>query len=193
MKYDNKRVVLHWWQSLILADNELDYLDVKPLPKSYRCQLRRCDSVDKVIMTEAFRSLWQALDKTKSEYDQPYMLECWATIASVLPYVKEDNETTLAKASGKRSARYKPVVSEIRFAQLQSSQSANEFSRRMRDVIQLIKGKLAVTSLAEDIQSWFQEKNQLQPRSAENRIAVNWAMEYYSIINTPNSVEKIKD
>lgn len=175
--------VLRWWQSMFLAADELKEKGIIPASTAYKANLRRCESADAVMLTEGFRALWLSLDDnvTTNEYAKvnAQNIECWATIAAILVHVKEDREINLAKAAGTKGDGDKSIVSELRFSQLQNAKTPEDFLRRMRRIVQQLKGKVSVAALADDVHRWFSEHYQLKPRAADKRISVKWAMEYY--------------
>lgn len=178
-----KQTVLRWWQSM-QPSNQLKEKGILPAPTAYKAQLKRCDSTDSAMLTEGFRSLWLNLgdDVTKngeSPLAQSKAIECWATVAAVLVHVRVNGENKLAVAAGKKGDGDKSIVSELRFSQLQNAKTPADFLRRMRRIVQQVKGEVAVVSLAENILQWFDEYGQLRPRKADKRISVQWAMDYY--------------
>lgn len=179
MNDQEKKQVLRWWKSMNFSAEQLKIKGISPAPNAHKAQLKRCESADAVMLTEGFRSLWLALDDETTESTKAETIECWATIAAMLAYVKHDGKLTLAQASGMKGDGDKSIVSELRFAQLQNAKTPEDFMRRMRRIIQQIKGDVAVVQLADNIQQWFLEYGQLYPRKADKRISVKWAMEYY--------------
>lgn len=174
-----KSALLRWWQSMMLSADELKSKNIKPAFSGMKAQLKRCESADAAMMTEGFRALWFSLPIELTEKAKAHDIERWATIASALVYVQQVSESKLAFAAGLKGDSDKSVVSEMRFSQLQNAKTPDEFSRRLRRILQQVKGKVAVLSLAQDIEQWFIEQNAFQPRKAENRVCVKWAMEYY--------------
>jgi len=172
-------VVLRWWQSMMLSPAELKALHIQPAPTSHKAQLRRCESAESAMLTEGFRALWLSLDDEITSSKKQSVIECWATIAAVLVHVKKESPKKLAEAAGSKGDSDKSVVSELRFAQLQSAKTPLEFLRRIRRIVQQVKGEVAVDKLAQDIQQWFSEHDQFYPRKADKRISVQWAMDYY--------------
>lgn len=179
MNKDVERIVQRWWQCMFLSADELNKKGTFPAPAAHKAQLKRCASIDAAMLTEGFRKLWFLLPEDVIETAKTSEIECWATIAAALVYVKSDSNTKLAEAAGSKTGGEKSVVSELRFAQLQDAKTPDEFLRRLRRILQQIKGDISVTSLAKDIEQWFKEHNTLRPRKAEKRIAVQWAMDYY--------------
>lgn len=179
MNKDVGWIVQRWWQCMFLSPDELKKTGMFPAPTAHRAQLKRCDSIDAAMLTEGFRKLWFSLPEEITEKAKSTEIECWATIAATLVYVKNDSNTKLAEAAGSKAGGEKSVVSELRFAQLQDAKTPDDFLRRLRRILQQIKGDISVVSLAQDIEQWFKEHNTLRPRKADKRIAVQWAMDYY--------------
>ncbi len=180
MNDQSQQTVLRWWQGMKLSPSELKKYHIPPLPSSYSAQLRRCDTVDAVMFTEGFRALWLKFDKvvTEGTYADQKM-EAWAVIAASLVHVQKDNKQNFAFLAGRRIDGEKPVVSELRFSQLQNSKTADEFLRRMRRILKQLNGEVSVKDLSKDIEQWFFEHNQFRPRKADKRTSVRWAIDYY--------------
>ncbi|WP_250657466.1 type I-E CRISPR-associated protein Cse2/CasB [Alkalimarinus coralli] len=175
----SKKVVLRWWQSMMSPPAQLSSLHIQPAPTSYKAQLKRCESADDAMLTDGFRALWLNLSDEIINQDNSRNIECWATIAAVLVHVKSESKNKLAVAAGKKGEGDKSVVSELRFSQLQNAKTPEDFLRRLRRVVQQVKGDVSAVDLAIDIQKWFSEYGQLRPRKADKRISVQWAMDYY--------------
>jgi CRISPR system Cascade subunit CasB len=131
------------------------------------------------MLTDGFRALWLRLESNITDGTNANTIECWATIASALAYVKKNGKDGLAAVAGRRSGGEQSIISEFRFSQLQSSTTPDYFLRRLRRIIQQIEGDVSVTQLAVDIQQWFAEYNNIKPRNADKRLGVQWAMAYY--------------
>lgn len=179
MNKDVERIVQRWWQSMFLSPDELKNLGLFPAPTAHKAQLKRCESIDAAMLTEGFRKLWFSLPEELTKTAKSTDIECWATIAAALVHVRNDSKNKLAEAAGSKAGGEKSVVSELRFAQLQDAKTADDFLRRLRRILQQIKGDISVASLAQDIEQWFKEHHSLIPRKADKRIAVQWAMDYY--------------
>ena len=106
-------------------------------------------------------------------------MEIFAAIAAALVQVKNNSADKLATVAGKKSEGDKSVVSELRFSQLQNAKTTDDFIRRLRRILQQVKGKVSVTKLAKDIEGWFLEFYDTRPNQASKRISVQWAMDYY--------------
>ena len=187
-----------WWQSMMLSESELKELSknepeekkISSAPSGMKARLKRCHSIEAVMCSEGFNTLWFSLPDELREQDKSVIYESWAMIAVALVFVKENSETKFAKseknsetkfaeAAGKKKDSYKPVVSEMRFSQLQSSKTPDEFLRRLRRILQQINEKFSVFNLALDIEQWVREYYQLRPRATKDLIRVKWAMDYY--------------
>jgi len=179
MNSEIELVVLRWWQSMFLPPDELKEKGNFPASTAQKAQLKRCESIDSAMLSEGFRTLWFALPESLTAAAKSSDIECWATIAAALVYVKKNSKNKLAAAAGSKAEGDKSVVSELRFAQLQGAKTPEDFLRRLRRILQQIKGDVSVTSLAKDIEQWFSEYNALRPRKADKRIAVQWAIDYY--------------
>jgi len=175
----SKRAVLRWWRSMMLSAVKLKEMHIQPASTSHKAQLRRCESADTAMLTEGFRELWLNLSDEITQSNNSTDIECWATIAVALVYVKSESKNKLAVAAGKKGNGDKSVVSELRFSQLQNAKTSEEFLRRLRRIIQQVKGDVSALNLAEDIHQWFAEHGQLRPRKADKRVSVKWAMDYY--------------
>jgi CRISPR system Cascade subunit CasB len=182
----SKKIVLRWWQGMNLPADQLRAKGIVPAPTAHKAQLKRCESADAAMLTEGFRSLWLSLDDDITVSGNAGVIECWATIAAVLVHVKNDTKVKLAQAAGAKGDGDKSIVSELRFSQLQNAKTPEDFLRRVRRIVQQIKGEVAVVGLAHDIQLWFAEHGQLRPRKADKRISVQWAMDYYRAASGKN-------
>jgi len=180
----SKTMVLRWWQSMFLPAAQLKDKGIVPASSAHRAQLRRCESADAAMLTEGFRVLWLSLGENVTAQPKGTQLECWATIAAVLVHVKTNSSLKLAAAAGRKGDGDKSIVSELRFAQLQNAKTPEDFLRRIRRIVQQVKGELEVLSLADNIHQWFEEYYQFRPRKVDKRISVKWAMDYYRAAST---------
>jgi len=190
MEDSAQKTVLRWWQSMVMSPAQLNDLNIIPAPSAHKAQLRRCESADAVMLTEGFRALWLRLDDNITASANSNAIECWATIASALVYVNENGKDNLASVAGRPEGGDKSQVSEMRFAKLQGAKTPDDFLRRLRRIIQQVKGEVSVVKLAADIQQWFFEHNSIKPRNADKRISVQWAMDYYRSASTAVKTKK---
>lgn len=179
LQRDAEYLAYRWWQRMFLSPTELKAINSYPAPTAFKAQLRRCNNIDAAMLSEGFRDLWLSLPEGVTKEAQPESIEAWAAVAAALVFVKADSKTKLAAAAGKKGDGDKSVVSELRFAQLQNSKTPDEFLVRLRRVLQQINGQVSVQALISDIHRWFNEYYSFRSNKAANRLAVNWAMDYY--------------
>ncbi|RVU35684.1 type I-E CRISPR-associated protein Cse2/CasB [Rheinheimera riviphila] len=167
-----------WWQQMMLPQAELN---VPKAPARYRAELRRCGSADAAMLTEGFRVLWLALPAEIRE-QHSYSIEAWATVAAILSHVSQAQEKTFGASLGQLDAKTdKAVVSELRLQQLQGAKTSQDFFRRLHRLVRQLGGKANPEALIADILDWFGEHYTQQPRRADKRVAVRWALDYYSV------------
>ncbi|WP_438864532.1 type I-E CRISPR-associated protein Cse2/CasB [Neptunicella sp.] len=176
-------VVLRWWQSMFLPTEQLKDKRITPAPSAHKAQLKRAESLDAVMLTAGFRALWLSLPEEliadKSEEKQIELMECFAAIAAALVQVKSNVTDKLATVAGRKTDSDKSTISELRFFQLQNTKTPDDFIRKLRRILQQVKGEVSVEGLAVDIQKWFSEYRGSRPNQASKRIGVEWAMDYY--------------
>jgi len=187
----SKNSVLRWWRSMMLSSFRLEELNIYAAPAAHKAQLKRCQSADSAMLTDGFRALWLSLDNDITNKTDGNIIEAWATIAVALAQVKVDSNLKLAQAAGMKGPGGNSVVSELRFSQLQNSKNPQDLLRRLRRIIQQVKGEVNVVNLADNIHQWFSEHHQLRPRKADKRISVQWAMDYYQSSSRTNSPTEI--
>ena len=147
-----------------------------------RAQLRRANSPDDILLSPPFfHFLQQMPDKWSNGNDIP--LSDAAMVAAVLAHVRSISDTPFAKAlATHREGGSTPIMSELRFQQLQKSQYPDEFFRRLCRAIAMLKGKASITDLAESVLLWLREHRTSPARKPERRLAVRWATDYYSAL-----------
>ncbi|WP_296045044.1 type I-E CRISPR-associated protein Cse2/CasB [uncultured Alteromonas sp.] len=173
---------LRWWKSMYASTGELKKEGIQAAPTAWKAELKRAESIDAVLLSQGFRSLWLSLSKEITEGHEKQVSQdmlCWAVVAGALVSVSENHAESFAKLAGRKGDGDKPVVSEMRFAQLQQAQTPEEFLRRIRRILKQLNGKVSVAQLAKDSCNWYQELTSNYPRQADKRIAVRWAMDYY--------------
>lgn len=171
--------VLRWWESLFLSSDELSKKGIVPAPSRYKAELKRCESITAIMLTEGFRALWlsfpsELIDRAKTED-----IERWAVITAVLVYITQNGEKHFATIAGEKDESKKSCISESRFLQLQSSRNYDEFIRRLRRILIQIKGKLSVLSMCKDLEKWVLEKQRIRSVQASEQVIVEWTMKYY--------------
>jgi CRISPR system Cascade subunit CasB len=78
--------VRRWWQRLTLSAEALKaHTDAPAWPKGLRATLRRCDTIEAAMITEAFRHLWRQLPEggEKNQWQRDQILQIWACTALV--------------------------------------------------------------------------------------------------------------
>lgn len=177
----NKKVVQdqawRWWRSMTDSHDALVKQGITPAPTKFRAELKRCSSVDDIVLTEGFRALWfSVLDEEKNE--RAMDMECLAVIAGVLVYVSEDHGKSLGFAAG-NTASNKPAVSQQRMYKLLQVRTVSELLRQLRRLALQLGKTLPVKILVADIVQWFDEKNRPRPGRTDQRVVVRWAMDYF--------------
>ena len=148
-----------------------------------RSQLRRAQSPDDVLLTPAFAHFLQQLPQRWSE---EIAITDAAFVAAVLARVKQDDsKTSFAKALAlPRDGGSKAVMSELRFQQLQKSRNPEDFFKHLCRALLLLRGKVNLAALANDILHWLKENRFAPARKAQERLAVRWASDYYANFNS---------
>jgi len=74
-----------------------------------------------------------------------------------------------------------PIVSGLRFQQLQEAATEDELVRRLRRILAMLRGQpVSVVLLADDILLWFAERrNRRWPDNPGQRLAFRWAEAYF--------------
>lgn len=184
----NSKVVqektLRWWRSMVESRGELEKQGIKPAPTKYRAELKRCATVDDIVLTEGFRALWFSVADAH-EQDADMDVDCLAVIAGVLAYASKNSSHPLGVAAGwvnKEKSSAKPAISEPQLNKLLQVRSANELLRQLRRLTQQLDHALPVETVAADIVQWFKEKNRLRPGKTDQRVVVRWAMDYFRTV-----------
>ncbi|SFX34213.1 type I-E CRISPR-associated protein Cse2/CasB [Marinospirillum alkaliphilum] len=178
-------VLLQWWEAMNLS---AEALGRPPAPTAWRAELKRAQSPEAVLLTEGFRNLWlkvrdQAFPDFLGEHQK---MLAWAAVAGVLSHVRQNGRGRFAAVFGQKDAKtQKPLVSELRFHQLQASRTPEEFYRRMHRLVRLCGGEMPVQDLAKGILDWFVEQMGHKSGEISYGTAVRWALDYYSAAETP--------
>ena len=174
-----------WWQRLTLSADALKaYTEARPWPKGMRATLRRCDTIEAAMLTEAFRHLWSLLpakeDQTESQRDR--RLQAWACIALVVAELREDAAKMPlgARLGQQKRETGKPHMSELRFQQLMTSRTPEELLQRLRRALALIdKRGVSVVHLADNIALWWREYQGGMSPQPTRRLGFLWANDYF--------------
>ncbi|MBD1581972.1 type I-E CRISPR-associated protein Cse2/CasB [Pseudoalteromonas sp. S16_S37] len=181
VSWDAFHTLFRWW--IAMSDDEVTQaeLNIRPAPTVFRAQLKRAARLDDVYLTQGFSALWQALPSEIHANRKPWLMPCFAVIAKSLSLVRSHHEHgSFARDLGHlEEGTDKPVVSELRFQNLQAAKNEQEFVTQLSRLLAQLKHKTNILSLADDIACWFEEHYHQAPRRADKRIAVRWAMDYY--------------
>ena len=159
-----------WWDSL----NE---------NRGERAQLRRAVQPDDILMTPAFSGFLQRMPGYwgAAEGQQGISISEAAFVAAVLARVKtpEEKHSFASILALPKEPGGKPVMSELRFQQLQKSRTPQEFFTRICRAVALTNGKANLSSLADDILHWLNEHRFGPASKPQQRLAIRWASDYY--------------
>jgi len=173
--------VFNWWSRIsgqgIGYDGETR---LSPSGSGVRGVLRRAREPQDALLTEGFRHLWFGLpDRLRRDRWMPV----WGCIAAVLADVREHDggaSFALAMAREVEPGAGKPRVSEMRFSQLQHSTDLTELHRRLRRTVQLLRRRVHIVSLADNVLHWSDERHGLVDPRPDRRLAVRWATDYFT-------------
>jgi CRISPR system Cascade subunit CasB len=157
--------LMTWWASLEKRRGE-------------RAQLRRCSEPHQILMEPGFYRLLNDYGPWPK-----YQIQGLAMLSGLLAHVKEHQK---GKRLGQQLAQSKegkdtPVMSELRFNQLQKSRQPEDMYRFLRRAILLLNGKVNVVSLAEFILAWdadYKYKH-IHPGEPTQRLQFKFASDYY--------------
>lgn len=183
-QFDEAEAVRLWWFRLTLTRKELKvFTSLPPLSRGVRSVLRRCDSAEAAMLTQGFRELWAMLPKTTKETDyRDEKLQVWSCIALMAAELREEKEgASLASRLGDRKDKGgKPLMSELRFQQLISCRTPEEFIQRLRRALALADKKgVSVVLLASVISLWWREYRGTLSVNPSNRFGFVLAKDYF--------------
>lgn len=159
----------NWW--VWLDDNRGD-----------RALLRRANNPDDVLLTPAFAHFIQKMPARWAAGEAALPLTDAAMVAAVISRVKTPSEKSFAVAlASPQEGGSKAVMSELRFQQLQKSRTEEDFFRRVCRALALLNGKANIADLADSILHWLSEFRTAPASKPQERLAVKWASEYYSV------------
>lgn len=181
-----------WWRRLVMDDQELKrHTRLRPYPRGVRAALRRCDTIESVMLTEAFRHLWQALearawekapsDGNSRKRDQ--RITTWAAIAAVTSELRAETfDASLGKRLGEKRPKTNdtPRMSDLRFQQLLDCHTSEELIRRFRRALKLADNVgVSVVRLADMVALWAREQRGQYRAEATQRFAFVMSDTYF--------------
>lgn len=178
-----------WWQRLTLDPAALKKITKAPgYPRGVRATLRRCDRVESVMLTEAFRHLWQALEAKAWQKEAPWAsrerrIETWAAIAAVASELRAETfDAPLPKRLGEKRPNTgdTPRMSDLRFQQLLDCHTPEELIRRFRRALKLADNAgVSVVRLADMVALWEREQRGQYRAEATQRFAFIMSDAYF--------------
>ncbi|ART62739.1 type I-E CRISPR-associated protein Cse2/CasB [Kushneria marisflavi] len=181
-----------WWRRLVLNEQELKrHTRQRPYPRGVRAALRRCDTIESVLLTEAFRHLWSALESRawqEAPADDPrkqreHRIETWAAIAAVASELRAETfDAPLGKRLGEKrpDTGDTPRMSDLRFQQLLDCHTSQELIRRFRRALKLADNAgVSVVRLADMVALWDREQRGQYNARATRRFAFVMSDAYF--------------
>ncbi|MDD5297335.1 MAG: type I-E CRISPR-associated protein Cse2/CasB [Rhodocyclaceae bacterium] len=198
----SQKHVLHDWWTWLQPESQNDPAIKARLAgqfggfaRAHRATLKRCAEPSLVLLEPAFHSLLHRLEQatTENDYVQP---DAWnfALVAGLLAWVdseppKDIQNRSFAAQLGRPKAEGsdRPLMSKLRFARLQTADSAEDFFQQARQAIQLAGKTADVVHLTEELLDWQKEFQGQKPDKPRDRIQVRWASAYYSAALKPET------
>jgi len=173
-KGDDQTKLIKWWMSL-------------KKNSGWRAELRRAETPADVLLCQGFHFLCYEL---AGYWTQDNNILGLAAVAGVIAHIENNNnksfaETCATPVEGKK----RPVMRELRFAQLQKSRTLDELYIRMVRAVHLLKKTVNPASVADSILHWSKEMvNGDIDSDPRKRILVRWGLEYFQ--HLPKSTGK---
>lgn len=152
MQEKEKPLNKHFIDTLTQWRSTLD--DTGP-SRATRAILRRCATLDEVVLSPAYQRVYRYLLACNawSENASPRDNDKLAAIIGLLVHVKiEDSERLPRRMSDLDGDR--PLVSEMRFRNLLLMESSDDVFRGLRSALPLIKSQANIHHLAQDVYYW---------------------------------------
>ncbi|KMQ49498.1 CRISPR-associated protein CasB/Cse2 [Chitinispirillum alkaliphilum] len=147
------------WRSELLENN------------GARAKLKRCETPEKAMLLRETHILLERAPKYISA-------EAIATIAGIIPHIKENGSGKLAENLGKEK-NGRAVFSEVRFRNLLACKEWNEFYKALRRAVVILDGIVDPVSVIETIKLWGEEKPGIY-KEPSKRLSFKLAKDYYS-------------
>lgn len=160
-----------------------------------RARLRRAESPDDVLLTEAF---FNFLKEMPEKWSEPKHLPASTLVAAVLAHANtpeknyQGTDSFAAQLAAPKDGGDKPRMSELRFQQLQKSHDPTEFFRRLLRAVRMLDRNVNILSLANDILHWMHEYQRGIDRKPQDRLAFCWANDYYRTLLKKHAKSDIK-
>ncbi len=154
--------LLSWWRSLAEKSGT-------------QAQLCRCATPEEAALnSETFRLL---------DYFPWIDIETAAIIAGILSHIKqgeEENISFLQKLATPKEKNGRVPFSEIRFRQLLTCRTWDEFFTALRRAVQVLDGRVNPLSIADGILRWAEEQKSITYCEAGRSLKFDWSKEYYT-------------
>lgn len=177
-----------WWQALQPTGKASVSrpADLAGLGRAGRARLKRCTSLDELLLIQATHCLAGPLLALEAAKNHPRFkesdYECLALLAGGLAQVASnagDGASLPAKLGmGSVKPRERPPLSELRFRRLQRARDTDDFYRQLSRALKLAKGTADITVLADDLMAWGLERK-LIARTSSHDLKFRWARDYY--------------
>ncbi len=138
-----------------------------------RARLRRCETLDEILLQPAFFRLCLALPRFR-EHD----LEGLAMAAGLLALIKTPVNTSLPRLLGEGGD--KPAFSELRFQRLLGADSPQDFFNAMRRAITQIDGKANPVELTDEVLHWHRQQRHPEWYRGARQWQYRYAKPYYT-------------
>lgn len=179
LKPSQKSPLLTWFDAMHLPVEELRARNIFPISRGDRAILRRADTIEKILLSDAFRRLWFSLKEEENSAEK-ISAEDWAVVASVLANLKANDEDAFAVRAGKsEKGGDRPAVHPLRFQQLLAARDTDELLKRLRRQLPLIDSRCHVCRLADDLLAWQAQLRDSAFVKNDERIPIRWALAYY--------------
>jgi len=138
-----------------------------------RARLRRCETLDEILLQPAFYRLCLALPRFR-EHD----LEGLAIAAGLLAVIKTPVNTSLPKMLGEGGD--KPAFRPLRFQRLLAADSPGDFFKAMRRAIIQIDGKANPVELTDEVLHWYRQQRHPEWYRGARQWQYRYAKPYYT-------------
>lgn len=132
-----QKVLRTWWEGL--AENRGD-----------RAELRRCTTIDRVLLSEAYHRLRQRITSAGLSFAEEQLAAATGLLAHVGEHADDQPHLAVQMAGGDDEA----PVSGRRFRRLLSREDREDLYRPMIRIVRLLKRRVNVYALAGDVYYW---------------------------------------